>query len=146
MTSRPPYLRSKTIKRQSYWCSKPVLLELNLFVVEKLSFVPLNLHKCWPIEQILILYPCTILSVLIFVPVIGHHWTHQSSDEESSWGLQELFHEFGASLRHLLTTRPPWGNSHKVSRSLVIRGNSVSIEKWWFKVRVKIETFFKDLF
>ena len=34
------------MKRQPYWCPKPVLWELNSF----LSFVPINLHRCWPRE------------------------------------------------------------------------------------------------
>ena len=45
MTSRQPYL-----KRRPYWCPKPVLWELNSFLMQTLSFVPINLHRCWPRE------------------------------------------------------------------------------------------------
>ena len=30
------------------WCPKPVLWELNSFLMQTLSFVPINLHRCWP--------------------------------------------------------------------------------------------------
>ena len=39
VTSRPPY-----------WCPKPVRWELNSFLMQTLSFVPINLHRCWPRE------------------------------------------------------------------------------------------------
>ena len=50
MTSRWPYCCSKTIKRRPCWCSKPILWELNSFLMLTLSFVPINLHRCWPRE------------------------------------------------------------------------------------------------
>ena len=50
MTSRRPYLCPKTMKRRPCWCPKPVLWELNSFLMQKLSFVPINLHRCWPRE------------------------------------------------------------------------------------------------
>ena len=50
MTSRWPYWCSKTMKRRPCWCPKPVLWELNTFLVQTLSFVPINLHTCWPRE------------------------------------------------------------------------------------------------
>ena len=50
MTSRRPYWCPKTIKRRPCWCSKPVLWELNSFLMQTLSFVPTNLHRCWPRE------------------------------------------------------------------------------------------------
>ena len=50
MTSRRPYCCSKTIKRRPCWCPKPVLWELNSFLMQTLSFVPINLHRCWPRE------------------------------------------------------------------------------------------------
>ena len=33
--------------RRPYWCPKPVLWELNFFLMQTLSFVPINLHRCW---------------------------------------------------------------------------------------------------
>ena len=50
MTSRQPYWCPKTMKRRPCWCSKPVLWELNSFLMQTLSFVPINLHRCWPRE------------------------------------------------------------------------------------------------
>ena len=50
MTSRRPYWCPKTMKRRSCWCPKPVLWELNSFLMQTLSFVPNNLHRCWPLE------------------------------------------------------------------------------------------------
>ena len=48
MTSRRPYWCPKTIKRRPCWCSKPILWELQSFLVQTLSFVSINLHRCWP--------------------------------------------------------------------------------------------------
>ena len=42
---------SKAMKRWPCWCPKPVLRELNVFLCKKLSFVPINLHRCWPRER-----------------------------------------------------------------------------------------------
>ena len=50
MTSRRPYWCPKTMKRRPCWCPKPVLWELNSFLMQTLSFVPINLHRCWPPE------------------------------------------------------------------------------------------------
>ena len=50
MTSRRPYWCPKTMKRRRSWCSKPVLWALNSFLMQTLSFVPLNLHRWWPRE------------------------------------------------------------------------------------------------
>ena len=50
MTSRRPYWCPKTIKRSPCWCPKPILWELNSFLMQTLSFVPINLQKCWPRE------------------------------------------------------------------------------------------------
>ena len=36
--------------RRPYWCPKPVLWELNSFLMQTLSFVPINLYRCWPRE------------------------------------------------------------------------------------------------
>ena len=45
MTSWRPYWCSKTMKRRPCWCPKPVLWELNSFLMQTLSFVPINLHR-----------------------------------------------------------------------------------------------------
>ena len=50
MTSRRPYWCPKTMKRWPCWCPKPILWELNSFLMQTLSFVPINLHRCWPRE------------------------------------------------------------------------------------------------
>ena len=47
MTSRQPYLCSKN----SQTAAKPILWELNSFLMWTLSFVPMNLHRCWPSER-----------------------------------------------------------------------------------------------
>ena len=49
MTSRGPYGWPKPIKRRC-WCPKSILWELNSFLLQTLSFVPINLHRCWPSE------------------------------------------------------------------------------------------------
>ena len=50
MTSRRPFWCPKTMKRRPCWCSKPILWELNSFLMQTLSFVPKHLHKCWARE------------------------------------------------------------------------------------------------
>ena len=50
MTSRCPYWCPKTMKRRSCWRPKVVLWELNSFVMQTLSFVPINFHRCWSLE------------------------------------------------------------------------------------------------
>ena len=40
----------KTMKWRPCWCPKPILWELNSFLMQTLSFVPINLHRCWPRE------------------------------------------------------------------------------------------------
>ena len=50
MTSWRPYWCPKTMKRRPWWCPKPILWELNSFLMQMLSFVPINLHRCWPRE------------------------------------------------------------------------------------------------
>ena len=50
MTSRRPYWCPKTMKRRPCCCSEPILWELNSFLMQTLSFFPINLHKRWPRE------------------------------------------------------------------------------------------------
>ena len=58
MTSRWPYWCPETIKRRPCWCPKPILRELNSFLMQTLSFVPINLHRCWPREWNTLLLFC----------------------------------------------------------------------------------------
>ena len=39
-----------TMKRRPCSCPKPILQELNIFHIQTLSFVPINLHRCWSRE------------------------------------------------------------------------------------------------
>ena len=50
MTSRRPYWCPKTMKRRSCWCPKLTLWELYSFLMQMISFVPINFHRCWPRE------------------------------------------------------------------------------------------------
>ena len=52
MTSRRPYWFSKTMKRRPCWFSKQILWGLDSFLMQNISFVPINLHRCWPREWI----------------------------------------------------------------------------------------------
>ena len=40
----------KTIKRRPCWCPKPLMWELNSFLMQTFSLVPINLHRCQPCE------------------------------------------------------------------------------------------------
>ena len=42
--------RFRMTSRRPYWCSKPILWELNSFLMQKRSFVPINLNRCWSRE------------------------------------------------------------------------------------------------
>ena len=48
-----------TTSRWPYWCPKPILWELNSFLMQTISFVPINLPRCWPRE-----WKCPIQLVL----------------------------------------------------------------------------------
>ena len=50
MTLRWPYWCPKAMKRRPCWYPKPILWELNSFLMQTLSFLPINLHRCWPSE------------------------------------------------------------------------------------------------
>ena len=50
VTPRRSYWCHKTMKRRPCWCLKPILQELNSFLLQTLSFVPINLHRYWPRE------------------------------------------------------------------------------------------------
>ena len=47
MMSQRPYWYSKTMKWWPCWLPKPFLWELNSFLMQTLSFVLINLHRCW---------------------------------------------------------------------------------------------------
>ena len=47
MASLRPYWSPKTMKRRPCWCPKPILWELNSFLMQTIFFVPINLHRCW---------------------------------------------------------------------------------------------------
>ena len=51
MTSRRPYWCSKTMKRRPCWCPKPILWELNSSLMQTLSFVPINMHRCRHVSE-----------------------------------------------------------------------------------------------
>ena len=38
------------MKRRPCWCTKTILWEMNSFLKQTLSFVPINLYRCWPRE------------------------------------------------------------------------------------------------
>ena len=50
MTSRRSYGCPKTMKRRPCCCPKPILWELNSFLMQTLSFVQINLLRYWPRE------------------------------------------------------------------------------------------------
>ena len=50
MMSWRPHWCPKTMKPRPCWCPKQVLWELNCFVMQTLSFVLINLYRCWPRE------------------------------------------------------------------------------------------------
>ena len=50
MTSRPLYWCFKTNKRRPYWCTKPIIRELNSIFMQTFSFVSVNQYGRWPRE------------------------------------------------------------------------------------------------
>ena len=50
MTSWRPYWCPKTMKRRPCWSPRLILWELNSFLMQTLSFVPIKLRWCWPRE------------------------------------------------------------------------------------------------
>ena len=50
MTLQRLYWCSQTIKGRPCWCTMTIPWELNFFLIIKLSFVPINLHRSWPRE------------------------------------------------------------------------------------------------
>ena len=65
MTSRRPYWCLKTMKRLPCWCPKPILWELNSFLKQTLSFVPINLPDAGHVsENTLYLWYVIIFSYL----------------------------------------------------------------------------------
>ena len=94
--------------RRPYWCPKPVLWELNSFLMQTLSFVPIDLHRCWSRE-------CkrSIQSNLHKQPPLynGHLFTNHLSTTATSLQQPPLYNG------HLSTTvtslqQPPLYNGH----------------------------------
>ena len=56
MTSLPPYWCPKTTKRRPCWCPKPVLWELNSFLMQTPSFVPILKFAYMLVTQVKTLY------------------------------------------------------------------------------------------
>ena len=52
MTSRRPYWRPKTMKGRPFWGfqTNPMGVELFSYANVTISFVPINLHRCWSHE------------------------------------------------------------------------------------------------
>ena len=52
LSVQPPLPRKigSPVKRWPCWCTKTTLWELNSFLMKKLSFVPINYHRCQPRE------------------------------------------------------------------------------------------------
>ena len=56
------------MKRRPCWCTKTILGKLNSFHTQTLSFVPLNLHRCWPREgkrSIVLIITIVIIIIII---------------------------------------------------------------------------------
>ena len=87
-----------TMKRRPYWSPKPVRWELNSFLMQTLSFVPMNLHRGWPREW--------KHSMPVFRP--KRHKNH------TSWDSTYLF--------SLYKGVPTWSGSHDISRLISIKG------------------------
>ena len=87
MTSRRPYWCPKTMKWRPCWCPKPILWELNSFLMQTLSFVPTNLHRCWPREwkhSILLLLSSTTKTKR---NMHQEKWQKYSSKTSSDWSI-----------------------------------------------------------
>ena len=110
MTSRRPYWCPKTMKRRPCWCPKPILWELISFLMQKLSFVPLNLHRYWPREwkrsiaytterkgQYIVF--CYIL-ILLSLPGTKYNFAGHSMHGKSLKNLEKLFKPEWNEWRH----------------------------------------------
>ena len=80
MTSRRPYWCPKTMKRRPCWCPKPVLWELNSFLTQTLSFVPINLHRCRSREWKHSI--ASLLQRLCNWRILGRYHLHKPTQEE----------------------------------------------------------------
>ena len=72
MTSWRPYWCSKTMKQRPCWCNKKILWELNSFLMWTLSFVPINLHRCWLATWVKTLYTRRLIINLLFSYTFEH--------------------------------------------------------------------------
>ena len=50
ISMNPPIERIHMTSRRPYWCSKTNPVGVGLFSYVKISFVVINLHRCWPLE------------------------------------------------------------------------------------------------
>ena len=91
MTSRWPSWCPKTMKWQPSWYPKPILWELNSFLMQMLSFVPINLHKCWPRE-----WKHSIISLF-------HNVMPQNDFYFQKWTFKLIVLHFGFTSRCLCT-------------------------------------------
>ena len=84
MTSRRPYWCLKTMKRRPYWCPKPILWEMNSFLMQMISFVPKHLHRCWPREW----KKSSAIIVIIWKPLSSNCSDSSDSDHwDGTWSL-----------------------------------------------------------
>ena len=88
-----PYWCSKTMNRRPCLCPKPVLRELKSFLMQTLSFVPVNLHRCWPGESKRSIAPLYFLQMVL------------GASTCCTWGQHSLA-RFAREVPH--GTRSPW--------------------------------------
>ena len=79
-------LLPQTLKRRPCWCSKQVLWELNSFLMQTLSFVPINLHRCWPRDW---KHPIDSIRHTFLIIVTG---TLQAEPLLVDWGWEKEFY------------------------------------------------------
>ena len=78
---------------------KPVLWELNSFLMQTLSFVPINLHRCWPREG-----EHRIDTAFAFFNLFGAQWKkkHPNSISQKCSGPLRPFHSLTDILENLI--------------------------------------------
>ena len=104
MTSRRPYWCPETMKRRPCWCPKLALWELNSFLLQTLSMVPINLHRYWPREWKHSIGPVNYIVI------------NFRSDHTSHYGMYaRLFNTYQHSNRSILNSPeiPSWSSNHR---------------------------------
>ena len=130
MTSWRPYLCPKTMKRRPCLCPKPVLWELNSFLMQTLSFVPINLHRCWPREwkhKIGAVLPISgqmavaHMEVTFCVWLISPRWIasgkfpwYVKKNQRRNFNLFKLRHRVSNTLRKELMWQESWADPRKL--------------------------------